>query len=203
MRCIFIPPLHSIDEFLVAAGNAERFDGNASVDKALEKLRLRNLSEFLPGMSISLLPHQVIGVAWALEREKSNDKGGCLSDEMGLGKTVQIMSVMVANPSDDPICKTNLIVAPVALLDQWKLEIDMKTTHNLKCLVYHGKYRPRYSYFKSYGLFRQGSNKPKRKAELMKYDVVLTTYHVCPSVISSPTAVLTSRPRLSHLNGRT
>jgi SNF2 family DNA or RNA helicase len=92
-------------------------------------------------MSISLLPHQAIGVAWALEREKSGDKGGCLSDEMGLGKTVQIMSVMVANPSDDPICKTNLIVAPLALLDQWKLEIEMKTTNNLKCLVYHGKHR--------------------------------------------------------------
>ncbi|OAX39929.1 hypothetical protein K503DRAFT_865031 [Rhizopogon vinicolor AM-OR11-026] len=148
-----------INKFLIAAGNAERFDGNASVDKALEKLRLSSLYQLFPGMDVSLLPHQVIGVAWALERERSNDKGGCLSDEMGLGKTVQIMSVMVANPSADPICKTNLIIAPLALLDQWRLEIDMKTTTGLKCLIYHG------------------SNKPRRKAELMKYDVVLTTYH--------------------------
>lgn len=130
---------YSIDKFLIAAGNAEQFDGNASIDKALEKLKLSGLYQPLPGMTISLLPHQVIGVAWALERERSSDKGGCLSDEMGLGKTVQIMSVMVANPSDDPRCKTNLIVAPLALLDQWKLEIDMKTTTNLKCLIYHGK----------------------------------------------------------------
>jgi SNF2 family DNA or RNA helicase len=130
---------HSIDKFLIAAGNAEQFDGNASVDKALKKLKLSSLYQPLPGMAISLLPHQTIGVAWALERERSSDKGGCLSDEMGLGKTVQIMSVMVANPSDDPRCKTNLIVAPLALLDQWKLEIDMKTTTNLKCLIYHGK----------------------------------------------------------------
>jgi SNF2 family DNA or RNA helicase len=132
--------VRSIDKFLIAAGNAEQFDGNASVDKALEKLGLKSLHNLLPGMAISLLAHQAIGVAWALEREKCGDKGGCLSDEMGLGKTVQIISVVVANPSDDPGCKTNLIVAPLALLDQWKLEIEMKTTNNLKCLVYHGTF---------------------------------------------------------------
>lgn len=184
---------HSIDKFLIAAGNAEQFDGNASVDKALQKLKLKSLYQCLPGLAVSLLPHQAIGVAWALEREKSGDKGGCLSDEMGLGKTVQIMSVMVTNPSDDPRCKTNLIIAPLALLDQWKLEIDMKTTDNLKCFIYHGKFRVHYgfySYFKSYDLF-QGSHKPKRKAELMKYDVVLTTYHVCPSVKFSLISMLT------------
>ncbi|KAG1729528.1 SNF2 family N-terminal domain-containing protein [Suillus paluster] len=148
-----------IDKFLIAAGNAEQFDGNASVDKALEKLGLKSLYHLLPGMAVTLLPHQVIGVAWVLEREKCGDRGGCLSDEMGLGKTVQIISVVVANPSGDPRCKTNLIVAPLALLDQWKLEIEMKTTNNLKCLVYHGP------------------NKPRRKTDLMKYDVVLTTYH--------------------------
>ncbi|KAG1726392.1 P-loop containing nucleoside triphosphate hydrolase protein [Suillus lakei] len=124
-----------IDKFLIAAGNAEQFDGNASVDKALEKLGLKSLYDLLPGMAISLLAHQVIGV------RKCGDRGGCLSDEMGLGKT------------------TNLIVAPLALLDQWKLEIEMKTTNNLKCLVYHGP------------------NKPRKKTDLMKYDVVLTTYH--------------------------
>lgn len=159
---LFIGPIANpgdIDKFLIAAGNAEQFDGNASVDKALKKLGLKSLYDLLPGMAISLLAHQVIGVAWALEREKCGDKGGCLSDEMGLGKTVQIISVVVANPSNDPICKTNLIVAPLALLGQWKLEIEMKTTNNLKCLVYHG------------------SNKPRKKTDLMKYDIVLTTYH--------------------------
>jgi len=132
---------YSIDKFLIAAGNAEQFDGNASVDKALKKLGLKSLYDVLPGMAVSLLPHQAIGVAWALEHEKSRDKGGCLSDEMGLGKTVQIITVVIANPSKDPRCKTNLIVAPLALLNQWKLEIEMKTTNNLKCLVYHGTFR--------------------------------------------------------------
>lgn len=46
---------------------------------------------------------------------------------------------MVANRSKDPLCKTNLIIAPLALLDQWQLEIEMKTNCNLKCYIYHGQ----------------------------------------------------------------
>ncbi|KAG1775699.1 hypothetical protein EV702DRAFT_1234778 [Suillus placidus] len=99
-----------IDKFLIAAGNAEQFDGNASVDKALEKLGLKSLYDFLTGMAISLLAHQIIGVAWATREMWRQGR----------------------------LCKTNLIVAPLALLDQWKLEIEMKTTNNLQCLVYHG-----------------------------------------------------------------
>ncbi|KAG6335342.1 hypothetical protein ID866_3753 [Astraeus odoratus] len=148
-----------INKFFIAAGNAEQFDGNASVANALGKLGLSGLYSLLPGMAVSLMPHQAIGVAWALEREKSSDKGGCLGDEMGLGKTVQIIALMVANPSNKPFCKTNLIVAPLALLDQWKLEIETKTTKGMRCLIYHG------------------AGKPKRKDELIGYDVVLTTYH--------------------------
>ncbi|KZT10363.1 uncharacterized protein LAESUDRAFT_755872 [Laetiporus sulphureus 93-53] len=149
-----------IDKFLVAAGNAEQFDGNASVDEALEKLGLDNQYMPLPGMEIALMPHQTIGVAWMLGKEKSSYRGGCMSDEMGLGKTVQMIAVMVANQSEDPLCKTNLIVAPLALLDQWKLEIEEKTRCDLKCLVYHGL------------------NKPTKLNELKKYDIILTTFQV-------------------------
>ena len=46
---------------------------------------------------------------------------------------------MVKNRSKDPLCKTNLIIAPPALLDQWRLEIELKTNNTLSCLVYHGK----------------------------------------------------------------
>ncbi|KAI0938712.1 hypothetical protein AcV5_000330 [Taiwanofungus camphoratus] len=148
-----------IDKFLLAAGNAEQFDGNARVDKALEKLGLDGLYRPLPGMEVALMPHQTIGVAWMLEKEKNHYRGGCMSDEMGLGKTVQMIAVIVANRSKDPLCKTNLIIAPLALLDQWQLEIEMKTNCNLKCYIYHG------------------SNKVKKKQDLLKYDVVLTTFH--------------------------
>lgn len=80
------PLLHSIDKFLLLAGNAEQFDDNASVAQALAKLGLKDQFDLIPGMEISLMAHQVIGVAWMVEKEKSALKGGCLADDMGLGK---------------------------------------------------------------------------------------------------------------------
>jgi hypothetical protein len=46
---------------LIAAGNAEQFDGNATVDTALEKLGLKDQYQLLPGMSVALMAHQIIG----------------------------------------------------------------------------------------------------------------------------------------------
>ena len=77
---------NSIDKFLIAAGNTEQFDGNASVDKALRKLGLQTIYQPLAGMEVALMPHQALGVAWMLEKERGEMKGGCLADEMGLGK---------------------------------------------------------------------------------------------------------------------
>lgn len=97
-----------------------------------------------------------------LDKEKGNHglQGGILADEMGLGKTVQTIAIMVHNVSDDPAVKTNLIVGPMALLDQvcllcplirtyhsrlflrsgqWKLEIETKTNIGFSCHIYHGQ----------------------------------------------------------------
>ncbi|KAI0790352.1 SNF2 family N-terminal domain-containing protein [Abortiporus biennis] len=147
-----------VDKFLLAAGNAEQFDGNASVDQALKKLGLKDLFHTLPGMEVALMPHQAIGVAWMLNKEKSTDKGGVMADEMGLGKALQMISVIAANRSDDPLVKTTLIVAPLALLDQWQLEIEMKTNLDLKIHIYHG------------------NSKAKKIDHLRKFDVVITTF---------------------------
>ncbi|KAG7091955.1 hypothetical protein E1B28_008344 [Marasmius oreades] len=146
-----------IEKFLIEAGNAEQFDGSVTVDKALKDLGLSSIYVPLPNMEVALMPHQAIGVAWMHVKERGVIKGGCLADEMGLGKTVQMLALMTMNPSTNPTCKTNLIIAPLALLDQWKLEIELKTNDVFKCLIYHG------------------NNKPKRKSELLSYDVVITT----------------------------
>ncbi|KAF7350506.1 putative ATP-dependent helicase C23E6.02 [Mycena venus] len=148
-----------IDKFLIEAGNAELFDGNDKVETALEKLGLQSTHELLPSLDIPLMPHQLLCVAWMVDNEKIKTiKGGCLADEMGLGKTVQMIACMCKNPSDDPACKTTLIIAPLALLGQWKQEISNKTNADWKVLIYHG------------------SQKPKKKADLLQYDVVLTTF---------------------------
>ncbi|KAJ2936849.1 hypothetical protein H1R20_g266, partial [Candolleomyces eurysporus] len=160
-RDLYVGPqaaVNDINQFLVMAGNAEHFDSNGSVGEALAKLGLRTQYELLPGMEIPLMAHQAIGVAWMIGREASPIKGGCLADDMGLGKTVQMIALMVLNRSPDPARKTNLIIAPLALLDQWKFEIETKTNCGLRVLIYHG------------------SNRPRRKSDLQEYDVVLTTY---------------------------
>ncbi len=86
---------------------------------------------------------------------------------------------MMCNPSTDPAVKTTLIVAPLALLNQWQLEIELKTNDSLKCLVYHvvclyasGQVTP------VTPSSLTGSNKTKKKKDLMKYDVILTTFQV-------------------------
>ncbi|KAL4260457.1 SNF2/RAD54 helicase family protein [Pleurotus pulmonarius] len=147
-----------IDKFLMAAGNSEQFDGNARVDTALETLGLTGQYQLIPGMQIALMPHQIIGVAWMINKENSYFKGGILGDEMGLGKTVQMIATMIKNVSTNPACRANLVIAPTALLEQWKNEIEAKTNTDFKVLIYHG------------------NNKPRRKKELLNYDVVLTTF---------------------------
>lgn len=56
------------------------------MDEALKCLSLKSLSDLLPGMEVTLLAHQAIGVSWMLKKESGHLKGGCMADEMGLGK---------------------------------------------------------------------------------------------------------------------
>ncbi|MDR2174705.1 MAG: DEAD/DEAH box helicase [Synergistaceae bacterium] len=72
-----------------------------------------------------LLPHQKEGIAWMqkLARINSNTLGFLLADDMGLGKTLQALAFLEwhhknVNQNDAPY----LIVAPVALLENWEME---------------------------------------------------------------------------------
>ena len=46
----------------------EDFKDNVPVAEAQTKLGLQSQDELLPGMSVRLLPHQIIGVSWMLEQ---------------------------------------------------------------------------------------------------------------------------------------
>ncbi|KAF1973656.1 hypothetical protein BU23DRAFT_568057 [Bimuria novae-zelandiae CBS 107.79] len=112
------------------------------------------------GMSCKLMEHQKQGLAWLLNMERGENKGGILADEMGLGKTIEGLALIVANPSKNPARKTTLIVAPVALMRQWEKEIErhIKPSERLSIYTYH----------------RNG-----KKADwsvLREYDIVMTTY---------------------------
>jgi SNF2 family DNA or RNA helicase len=63
------------------------------------------------------LEHQRVGVNWMLEKE-SQGTGGLMCDDMGLGKTIQLAGLLKNQPRK--IRQSTLIVAPVAVLEQWK-----------------------------------------------------------------------------------
>ncbi|KAL7416498.1 SNF2 family N-terminal domain-containing protein [Mrakia frigida] len=163
------------------------FADNASVNDSLQKLGLDDMKDILPGLNITLMPHQIIGVAWLVEQEaKPKYCGGILADAMGLGKTIQALALMVMNQSSEPKKKSNLIVAPLALLSQWRDEIETKSVDvdnprqpALSVLIYHG------------------AQKPKTKKEIRGYDVVITTYGTLVSEFPKPKKKKKKAPRVN------
>jgi SNF2 family DNA or RNA helicase len=167
-----IPPLadsdsdneeESYEDLLAKATNMEEFGGKKSVEDAAEALGLEELTQPIPGMTVPLLPYQILGVAWMIEREQDRKCcGGLVADEMVLGKTIQTIALMEHSKSlmnqdeDGP----TLIFGPLALMEQWDDEIGTRTDSGVIRGIHHG------SYVKL---------TPK---QMQKCDVVITTYGI-------------------------
>lgn len=106
------------------------------------------------GVEATLYPYQLAGWRW-LRFLLSEGIGGLLADEMGLGKTLQVISVL--SDSGGTQLKPALIVAPGSLLENWRREI--------------AKFAPHLTVLKHHGALRTG-----RPADLLGYDVVITSY---------------------------
>jgi E3 ubiquitin-protein ligase SHPRH len=118
-------------------------------------------------------------------------RGGILAEEMGLGKTVELISLMTHHKRSIPQGKVfdaytrthvtpsgaTLIITPPSILEQWISEMN---THAPQLKIFHYKGLP-------------ASSAPKREHEaatvqnLMRFDVVVTTYNVLAKEIHHAT----------------
>ncbi|KAI8881727.1 hypothetical protein K501DRAFT_334481 [Backusella circina FSU 941] len=174
------------EDDITLAGIAMDIHGTLSnPDQELREL-LRNMDYDQPpppedrtgtpaGLTCNLLEHQKIGLQWMINKENSVNKGGLLADDMGLGKTIQALATILAKPciSADEIpdvippsrahikykVKATLIVCPVSLIDQWRREIEGKTSPRLNVLAFHGK-------------------RTDNVKKIANYDVIVTSYGI-------------------------
>ncbi|WVR06061.1 hypothetical protein IAU60_003089 [Kwoniella sp. DSM 27419] len=118
---------------------------------------------------IKLMPHQVRGVKWMRGRETGRKYGGILADDMGLGKTVQTLARIVEGLPTAAEKKAGwkagtLIIAPLAVMEQWATEVKTKTTPGKLSVTTH-----------------HGPSRTKSGKTLEKYDVVITTFQTVAS----------------------
>ena len=97
----------------------------------------------LAGLSVSLFPHQLVGLQWMQRREDEakgegfSPSGGIVADEAGLGKTLMTIALILAHRGELCPCSRNarkgeerdahhqptLIVCPRGVVQQWVNEV--------------------------------------------------------------------------------
>tara|TARA_Y100000815_G_scaffold275593_2_gene315047 strand:+ start:1524 stop:3362 length:1839 start_codon:yes stop_codon:yes gene_type:complete len=133
----------------------------------LEKANTRSARMSLPPEAVkelnaALYPYQEHGVAW-LDEALNTIGGAVLADEMGLGKTLQIIATLLMN-KPTPV-KPALVLCPTTLIANWCREIK-KFAPTLTFQVHRGSDRT--GYYK----------------DLMRSDVVITTYDTLVNDVS-------------------
>ncbi|AGO82270.1 SNF2 family DNA dependent ATPase [Pandoravirus dulcis] len=100
-------------------------------------------------LATTLLPHQIEAVEWMRTRETSDGGGGVLADDMGMGKTLDCIALATstagaaalwarAGALPTPRSAATLVVTPLCLLDQWRLQIGRHAPPRSSVVVYHG-----------------------------------------------------------------
>ena len=182
---------------LIIEENIDESGYTKKVLKPTDKEEFRHLLESTPNIKreVDLLPHQEEGLAWAQQLWQRHHPGGLLADDMGLGKTLQVLCFLewhhARYRSQESQHKPYLIVAPIALLENWAAEYPKFFDNGeLNFITLYGKELQNYKIDLSEvnkiqipaieGVERLKELRKKRGAlninRLKKADVVLTTY---------------------------
>ena len=122
-----IPDEKSETVVLIIEENIDDSDYVETSDSSIKE-PFRHLLEFPPNLKkeFKLLPHQEEGLAWAQQLWEKEYPGGLLADDMGLGKTLQVLCFLEWHHAkfrlQESQRKPYLIVAPIALLENWAAE---------------------------------------------------------------------------------
>ena len=134
------PPVLIIEE------NIENPDYIEPTPDSQVKEPFGHLLESAPNLKqeVKLLPHQEEGLAWAQQLWQEKYPGGLLADDMGLGKTLQVLCFLEWHyskfRSQESKRKPYLIVAPIALLENWAAEYaKFFDNENLDFITLYGK----------------------------------------------------------------
>ena len=122
-----LPTPDSETAVLIIEENIDDSDYIEGSDSPVEE-PFRHLLEPPPNLKqeFKLLPHQEEGLAWAQQLWEKKYPGGLLADDMGLGKTLQVLCFLewhhAKSRTQESQRKPYLIVAPIALLENWAAE---------------------------------------------------------------------------------
>ncbi|KIW70595.1 hypothetical protein PV04_02851 [Phialophora macrospora] len=147
-----------------------------------EELTADQMPEQPQGLKVSLMPHQLSGLAWMKRMEEGTNKGGILADDMGLGKTLQSIALMLERPPPENKHRPTLVVAPVALMHQWRREFEkmVRPRYRMNIFVLHGETRK------------------ATWSSLRAYDVILTTYGLLASELKRKAVLDEKAKRLQN-----
>jgi len=138
-----------------------KWKGKKELLKLSKQLKnFEGIKEVTPpkGLTITLRDYQKFGLNWLMFLRDFRF-GGILADDMGLGKTIQTLSLLLRLKEGRKLKKPALIIVPTSLLGNWKAEIE--------------KFTPDLKYISVYG-----SDRGAKFREILKYDVVFTTYNL-------------------------
>lgn len=135
--------------------NNKKIQTDTKIEKLLESLFSIDQTSIPGELNAELKDYQVRGFHWLYSKLKKG-LGLCLADDMGLGKTVQVIAVMLKLRKEKLTRLPVLIICPTSLVANWYKELE-KFAPSLRVFVYHGT---------------------RRRFELNKQDVILTTYGI-------------------------